>query len=475
MSPRVWSEVIRPALVDRQGWAIFIGTPKGRNHFWRLYEDVADDNEWHRTMYRASETEVLDQNELDAARREMGDDEFMQEFECSWTAAIKGSYYGGVIDDADKEGRELFKRWCDEAGLEMGVDKMGTMFARREGTDPDALPVYVGSHLDTQPTGGKYDGVLGVLGGLELIRTLNDLDIKTKHPIVVTNWTNEEGTRFAPAMLASGVFAGVHKLDWAYDRADAKGLKFGDELKRIGWVGDEEVGTRKMKAFFELHIEQGPILEAEGKDIGVVTHGQGLWWLQVTLTGKDAHTGSTPMPMRRNAGLGMARMTELVHQIAMSHQPEAVGAIGHCDVYPNSRNVIPGKVVFTIDFRTPHQQVLDAMKARFEAEAPKIAEELGLGMEIEVSGHFDPVTFDPDCVSAVRNAAERLGYSHRDIVSGAGHDACWINKLYPTAMVMCPCVDGLSHNEAEDISKEWATAGADVLLHAVLETAEIVD
>ena len=243
----------------------------------------------------------------------------------------------------------------------------------------------------------------------------------------------------------------------------------------VGWVGDEEVGSRKMKAFFELHIEQGPILEAEGKDIGVVTHGQGLWWLQVTLTGKDAHTGSTPMPMRRNAGLGMARMTELVHQIAMSHQPEAVGAIGHCDVYPNSRNVIPGKVVFTIDFRTPHQQVLDAMKARFEAEAPKIAEELGLGMEIEVSGHFDPVTFDPDCVSAVRNAAERLGYSHRDIVSGAGHDACWINKLYPTAMVMCPCVDGLSHNEAEDISKEWATAGADVLLHAVLETAEIVD
>ena len=388
---------------------------------------------------------------------------------------VAGGNNRQTLTTADKEGRELFQRWCDEAGLEMGVDKMGTMFARREGTDPDALPVYVGSHLDTQPTGGKYDGVLGVLGGLELIRTLNDLDIKTKHPIVVTNWTNEEGTRFAPAMLASGVFAGVHKLDWAYDRADAKGLKFGDELKRIGWGGDEEVGTRKMKAFFELHIEQGPILEAEGKDIGVVTHGQGLWWLQVTLTGKDAHTGSTPMPMRRNAGLGMARMTELVHQIAMSHQPEAVGAIGHCDVYPNSRNVIPGKVVFTIDFRTPHQQVLDAMKARFEAEAPKIAEELGLGMEIEVSGHFDPVTFDPDCVSAVRNAAERLGYSHRDIVSGAGHDACWINKLYPTAMVMCPCVDGLSHNEAEDISKEWATAGADVLLHAVLETAEIVD
>ncbi|RDE09118.1 Zn-dependent hydrolase [Pelagibacterium lacus] len=388
---------------------------------------------------------------------------------------VAGGNNRQTLTDADKEGRELFQRWCKEAGLEMGVDKMGTMFARREGTDPEALPVYVGSHLDTQPTGGKYDGVLGVLGGLELVRTLNDLDIKTRHPIVVTNWTNEEGTRFAPAMLASGVFAGVHDLDWAYNREDAKGLKFGDELKRIGWVGEEEVGARKMKAFFELHIEQGPILEAEGKDIGVVTHGQGLWWLEVTLIGKEAHTGSTPMPMRRNAGLGMARMTELVHRIAMSHQPEAVGAIGHCDVHPNSRNVIAGKVVFTIDFRSPNQQTLDAMKARFEEEAPKIAEDLGLTMQIEVVGHFDPVSFDSGCIAAIRNAAARLGYSHRDIVSGAGHDACWVNRLYPTAMVMCPCVDGLSHNEAEDISREWACAGADVLLHAVLETAEIVE
>jgi N-carbamoyl-L-amino-acid hydrolase len=318
---------------------------------------------------------------------------------------VAGGNNRQTLTDADKEGRELFQRWCQEAGLEMGVDKMGTMFARRDGTDPDALPVYVGSHLDTQPTGGKYDGVLGVLGALELVRTLDDLGVRTKHPIVVTNWTNEEGTRFAPAMLASGVFAGVHDLDWAYARTDARGLKFGDELKRIGWMGDEEVGARKMKAFFELHIEQGPILEAEGKDIGVVTHGQGLWWLQVTLTGKEAHTGSTPMPMRKNAGLGMARMTELVHQIAMSHQPDAVGAIGHVDVHPNSRNVIAGKVVFTIDFRSPHQDILDAMKARFEAEAPKIAEELGLTMEIETAGHFDPVTFDEGCVSAVRSAA----------------------------------------------------------------------
>ncbi|MCP4317050.1 MAG: Zn-dependent hydrolase [Hyphomicrobiales bacterium] len=388
---------------------------------------------------------------------------------------VRGGNNRQTLTDEDGEGRKLFQKWCEDAGMTMGVDQMGDMFFRREGTDPDALPVYVGSHLDTQPTGGKYDGVLGVLGGLEIVRTLNDLNVKTKRPIVVTNFTNEEGTRFAPAMLASGVFAGMHEQEWAYGREDAEGKKFGDELVRIGWRGEEEVGARKMRAFFELHIEQGPILEAEDKDIGVVTHGQGLWWLQITLTGKESHTGSTPMPMRKNAGLGMARITQLVHEIAMSHQPGAVGAIGHCDVYPNSRNVIPGKVVFTVDIRSPHQDVLDSMKARLETEAPKIAKELGLGFEIEEAGHFDPVAFDENCVAAVRNAAERLGYSHRNLVSGAGHDACWINRVAPTAMVMCPCVDGLSHNEDEDISPEWARAGADVLFHAVVETAEIVE
>ena len=387
---------------------------------------------------------------------------------------IAGGNNRQTLTDADNAGRHLFKTWCDGAGLDMSVDDMGTMFATRAGTDPDALPVYVGSHLDTQPTGGRYDGVLGVLSALELVRTLNDLDIRTKHPIVVTNWTNEEGTRFAPAMLASGVFAGMHARDWAYDREDAEGLKFGDELKRIGWVGDEVTGARKMHAYFEYHIEQGPILEAEDKLIGVVTHGQGLWWLEVTVTGKDSHTGSTPMPMRKNAGLGMARMTELVHEIAMKHQPRAVGAIGQCNVYPNSRNVIPGKVVFTVDFRSPDLDTLTAMRAEFEEKAPKIAEELGLGVSIEPSGHFDPVAFDPELVQRVRQAAIDLGYSHMDIVSGAGHDACWMNRVAPSTMVMCPCVDGLSHNEAEDISKEWAAAGADVLLRAVLETAEVV-
>jgi N-carbamoyl-L-amino-acid hydrolase len=387
---------------------------------------------------------------------------------------VAGGNNRQTLTDADGEGRHLFRRWCEAAGMTMGVDTMGNMFATRAGTDPDALPVYMGSHLDTQPTGGKYDGVLGVLGALEVIRSMNDLGVKTRHPVVVTNWTNEEGTRFAPAMLASGVFAGMHSQDYAYDRVDAAGKRFGDELARIGWVGDEPVGARKMHAMLELHIEQGPILEAEGKDIGVVTHGQGLWWLQITLTGKDAHTGSTPMHMRVNAGLGMARITERVHQIAMSHQPNAVGAVGQCNVYPNSRNVIPGKCVFTVDIRSPEQAKLDAMKAEVMRAAHAVAKELGLGCEIEDVGHFDPVTFDPGLVKVVRGAAQRLGYSHMDIVSGAGHDACWINRVAPTVMIMCPCVDGLSHNEAEEISPEWAAAGTDVLLHACLEVAGVV-
>jgi N-carbamoyl-L-amino-acid hydrolase len=388
---------------------------------------------------------------------------------------VRGGNNRQTLTDEDAEGRKLFARWCEEAGMTIGVDQMGTMFARREGTEPDLDPVMVGSHLDTQPTGGKYDGVLGVLAGLEIVRTLNDLDIKTRRPIVVVNWTNEEGTRFAPPMLASGVFAGTHTLDWAYAREDAEGKNVGDELERIGYKGDEPVGERKMHAFFELHIEQGPILEAEGCDIGVVTHGQGLNWLQVTLTGKESHTGSTPMPMRVNAGLGMARITEVVDEIAWKHAPLAVGAIGHCDVYPNSRNIIPGKVVFTIDFRHPEKDVIAAMEAELRERAALVAEAIGLGMEIEQVGGFDPVKFDEGCVKAVRDAAVRLGYKHRDLVSGAGHDACWINRVAPTSMVMCPCVDGLSHNEDEEISPEWATAGADVLYHAVVETAEIVD
>ncbi|MBE0578090.1 Zn-dependent hydrolase [Devosia sp.] len=388
---------------------------------------------------------------------------------------IAGGNNRQTLTDEDGEGRHLFKRWCDEAGLTMGVDQMGTMFMTRPGTDPDALPVYVGSHLDTQPTGGKYDGVLGVLSALEVVRSLNDMGIRTKHPIVVTNWANEEGARFAPAMLASGVFAGVHTQDYAYSRKDQEGKTYGDELARIGWRGEEVVGARKMHAYFEYHIEQGPILEAEGKQIGVVTHGQGLWWLEFTLTGREAHTGSTPMNMRVNAGLAMARILEMVQAVAMDHQPGAVGGVGQMKFSPNSRNVLPGTVVFTVDIRSPELAKLNAMREQIESKAQEICQHAGVGYAMEAVGHFDPVAFDPTLVARVRKAAQDLGYSHMDIISGAGHDACWANKVAPSTMIMCPCVGGLSHNEAEDISKEWATAGADVLFHAVVETAEIVN
>ena len=388
---------------------------------------------------------------------------------------IAGGSNRQTLTDEDAKGRSLFQSWCEEAGLQVAVDQMGTMFALRPGSDSEELPVGVGSHLDTQPTGGRYDGVLGVLGGLEIVRTLNDLGIRTRHPILLVNWTNEEGTRFAPPMLASGVFAGIHELDWAYERRDAEGLRFGDELKRIGWMGSEPVGQRSMHAFFELHIEQGPILEADGLDIGVVTHGQGLSWTEVTVTGRESHTGSTPMPMRKNAGLAMARILELVDEIAWSHGPDAVGAAGHIEVHPNSRNVIPGQAVFTVDFRSPSLTAIRDMESRLRAGADQICQKMDVSCDFDKVGAFDPVTFDSDCVTLVRNAAERLGYSHRDIISGAGHDACWINRACPTAMIMCPCADGVSHNEAESITQEWAAAGTEVLLHAVLETAGIIE
>ncbi|WAC29458.1 Zn-dependent hydrolase [Ancylobacter sp. SL191] len=387
---------------------------------------------------------------------------------------VRGGNNRQTLTDADREGRLLFQRWCEAEGLTLGIDEMGTMFARREGTDPDALPVMLGSHLDTQPTGGKFDGVLGVLGALEVVRTLNEMGIRTKHPIEVVNWTNEEGSRFAPAMVASAVHAGVMTLEDAYASEDAAGLTLGAELARIGFKGDEPVGTRRAHAYFELHIEQGPILEAEGRDIGVVTHGQGTRWLEITLTGRDAHTGSTPMPRRLNAGLGAARITELVDKVAWAHAPLGVGAVGQLNHFPNSRNIIAGKVVFTVDIRHPDLAALDAMADAIRAGAEQIAADMGLGISIALVNSFDPVPFDEVLVGRVRAAAESLGYSHRDIVSGAGHDACWMAKVAPSAMIFCPCVDGLSHNEDETITPEWAKAGADVLLHATLATAEVV-
>ncbi len=389
-------------------------------------------------------------------------------------ATSKGGCNRLTLTDLDRQGRDLFARWCAEAGLGMTVDRMGNMFARRRGEDESLSPVVMGSHLDTQPTGGKFDGVLGVLGALEVMRSLNDLNIRTRRPIEVANWTNEEGSRFAPAMVASGVFAGAYTLEEAYGVKDRDGLRLGDELKRIGFKGDAPVGGRDIHAFFELHIEQGPILEDEGVDIGVVTHGQGQRWYEVTLKGFESHAGSTPMPRRRDALVGAARVVELVNRIGLAHPPLAVATTGMLNPHPNSRNVIPGEVFLACEFRHPDDAVLTVMDRALRDGIAEIAGAGKLEATIEQVFAYAAVAFDPGCVGAVRRAAERCGLSHRDIVSGAGHDACYMARVAPTAMIFTPCVDGVSHNEAEEISPAWASAGAAVLLHAVLDKAEIV-
>ncbi len=386
----------------------------------------------------------------------------------------KGGCKRLTLTDLDKQGRELFRSWCEKAGCAVKIDEMGNMFARRAGVEDDLPPVVLGSHLDTQPTGGKFDGVLGVLGALEVVRSLNDLKIKTRYPIEVANWTNEEGSRFAPAMVSSGVFAGVYTKEFAYSRLDPDGKKLGDELVRIGFNGEEPVGGRPLHAYFELHIEQGPILEDEGYDVGVVTHGQGQRWYELKLTGFESHAGSTPMPVRKDALLGAARVVELVNAIGLSKAPLGVSTCGMINAYPNSRNVIPGEVFLACEFRHPIDATLSEMDAALQQGVKAICDKIGLTYDLKQIFYYAPVAFNPECVSAVRRAADHFGYRRRDIVSGAGHDACYLARVTPTSMIFTPCVDGVSHNESEDIKLEWSTAGANVLLHAALEKAEIV-
>ena len=388
------------------------------------------------------------------------------------TAVIGGTAKGGIcrlsLTDLDREVRDWFKARTEALGCRVTVDDMGGMFARREGT-ADVPPIAIGSHLDTQPTGGKFDGALGVLAALEALRTLVEAGYETFAPIEVVNWTNEEGSRFQPAMVGSGVFAGVFERDWAATRPDRTGVTFGAALDAIGYRGPERCGAHPLSAFFEVHIEQGPLLEAEGRDIGVVTGVQAMRWYDVTVTGQDAHTGTTPMHLRKNALLGVARLIERVHGIALANAPAAVGTVGMIDNRPNSRNVIPGEVLFCADLRHPEARVLDAMEAIFMESLTEICEPLGLTAQAEKIWDQPPVRFDPDCVAAVRRAAELSGFSTRDIVSGAGHDAAYVSRVAPSAMIFVPCRGGISHNEAEFSSKEQCAAGAQVLLQAVLD------
>ncbi len=388
-------------------------------------------------------------------------------------ATDKGGSRRLALTDLDREARDLFVTWCKEAGCTISIDQMGNIFARRPGSDPDASAVMTGSHLDTQPTGGRFDGVYGVLAGLEVIRTLNDLGTETERPIDVVVWTNEEGSRFAPSMISSGVFAGEFTLEHGLSRPDSDGLTIGEELQRIGYAGDEEVGTRAVHAYFEAHIEQGPILEAEDKTIGVVTGAQGQRWYEVTLTGVESHAGPTPMDRRKDALLGAARLVELVNHIGLDNAPNACATVGMIDSYPNSRNVIPGRVFLTIDFRHPDAEVLTQMDTDMRDGLDAIAATIGLNLAIEQILDLAPVHFDESCVAAVRQATEAQDYTLRDMISGAGHDACNIAAVAPTSMIFIPCIDGISHNEVEDAKPEWITAGGQVLLGAMLELAGV--
>ena len=389
------------------------------------------------------------------------------------TARIGATAKGGIrrlaLTDLDREVRDWFCAAAASAGCRVTIDDLGNIFARRPGRDASLPPVAIGSHLDTQPTGGKYDGVIGVLAGLEVLRTLNDLGIETEAAIEVVNWTNEEGSRFAPAMLASGVFAGVFDRHYADTRTDREGVSFGDELDRIGYRGPEPCGAHPLGAHFELHIEQGPILEAEGRTIGIVTGVQGMRWYEVNVTGSDSHAGSTPMRMRRDALLAAARMIAAVHDAAMAHAPDAVGTVGLIESRPNSRNVIPGAVFFTIDLRHPDDAVVAVMQEEIRAAITAIADAGGVACDMAQVWNSPAVHFDPGCVDAVRRAAAAGGHSSREIVSGAGHDSAYVARVAPTTMIFVPCAGGLSHNELESAERADVAAGANVLLRAVLD------
>ncbi len=386
-------------------------------------------------------------------------------------ATAKGGVCRLALTDLDRDGRDLFVRWCREAGCTVTVDKMGNIFARRPGRDDARPPIVTGSHLDSQPTGGKFDGAYGVLAGLEVIRSLNDLGYETVAPLEVVAWTNEEGSRFSPPMIGSGVFAGEFSLAYAHGREDVDGKRFGDELERIGYLGEAEVGGRPVAAYFEAHIEQGPILEAEGKTIGVVTGAQGQRWYEARLTGQEAHAGPTPMARRRDALLGASRMVVEVNRIGLANQPQACATVGMMQVSPNSRNVIPGHVFLTVDLRHPSDEVLAEMDIALRDAFERIADEIGLGLELDDFFYFPPTPFDAACVAAVREAAARAGLSHRDIVSGAGHDAVYMAKVAPTGMIFVPCENGISHNEIENATPADLAAGCEVLLSAMVARA----
>ncbi len=386
-------------------------------------------------------------------------------------ATPKGGVCRLTLTDLDKQGRDLVTLWAREAGMTVTIDKIGNGFMRRAGRNNALPPIMTGSHIDTQPTGGKFDGNYGVLAGIEVVRTLNDHGIETEAPIEVAFWTNEEGSRFVPVMMGSGVFAKAFTLEHAYAAKDTEGKSVQGELERIGYVGPQEPGDHPIGAYFETHIEQGPVLEDNDITIGVVQGVLGIRWFDCTVTGMEAHAGPTPMALRKDALQVATHLMQEVVASALRYKPHGRGTVGMVQVFPNSRNVIPGRVKFSMDLRNSTDALVDTMVTEVKAYAAKLSQESGLKIEIEMVSSYSAIGFHADCIDAVARGAKKLGYSNMPVVSGAGHDAVYMAKLTSSGMIFIPCKDGISHNEIEDAKPEHITAGCNVLLHAMLERA----
>ena len=389
-------------------------------------------------------------------------------------ATPKGGVARLTLTDLDREGRGWVVARAREAGMSVTVDQIGNIFMRREGRDASLPPVMTGSHIDTQPTGGKFDGNYGVLAGLEVVCTLNDHEIVTGAPLEVAVWTNEEGSRFVPVMMGSGVFSGAFSLEHAYAARDVDGRSVHDELARIGYLGSEVPGRHPVACYFEAHIEQGPVLEDAANVIGVVDGALGARWYDCTVTGTEAHAGSTPMTSRRDALAVATHVMQEVVALGNRHPPHGRGTVGYVDVFPNSRNVIPGRVRFSIDLRNATAELLDTMDREIRAFVDRARKDSGLAIDVQRVAHYAPCPFDPGCIALVERAAARLGESHMHVTSGAGHDAIHLARVAPTSMIFVPCKDGISHNEIEDADPSHLEAGASVLLHCMLEKAGVV-
>lgn len=390
-------------------------------------------------------------------------------------ATAKGGCNRQALTDLDKQGRELFMGWCEAAGCGLRVDRMGNIFACRQGANNALAPVITGSHLDTQPTGGKFDGVYGVLAGLEVIETLNQLNIVTQHPLEVVVWTNEEGARFSPAMVGSGVWAGAFSEAYGHAAVDKNGASIGGELERIGFLGAVEAVAGPVHAAFELHIEQGPILEQQGQQIGIVTGVQGIRWYDVTLTGQACHAGPTPMASRRDPFMALGPIVEALYTLVESHGPWARVTFGDIKAMPGARNTVPEVLVLCVDLRHPDESILAQMHGQFVELVERISVASQIHQNINQIWHSQAVAFAPQCIDAVQTAVNQLGYSHMQLVSGAGHDAVYVSRVAPTSMIFIPCAGGISHNEAENVDPADVTAGVNVLLQAMLQQAQIYD